>query len=92
MTRWSSESEKCMITLIEVFASLAFSGGADASQLVPLYNTNTLVAVVLGSLVLGERVTSMMAVGGFLLLVGVGAVIQSQRAPAPVQLPKPAAG
>ena len=25
MTRWSSESEKCMITLIAVFASLAFS-------------------------------------------------------------------
>ena len=84
--------------LVVMGSWFAFTSFILATRLLPMtvvttYSyVNPLVAVVLGSLVLGERVTSMMAVGGFLLLVGVGAVIQSQRAPAPVQPPKPAAG
>lgn len=37
-----------------IFTFLAFSGGADASRLVPLYNTNTLVSVFLGIMFLHE--------------------------------------
>ncbi|MDI6591792.1 MAG: hypothetical protein QME61_02570 [Patescibacteria group bacterium] len=37
-----------------VFAFLAFSVGAEAAKLVPIYNTNTLIAVVLGLLLLRE--------------------------------------
>lgn len=37
-----------------VFAFIAFSGGADAVKLVPIYNTNTLVAVTLGLVLLHE--------------------------------------
>jgi uncharacterized membrane protein len=37
-----------------IFTFLAFGGGADASRLVPLYNTNTLVSVFLGILFLHE--------------------------------------
>lgn len=37
-----------------VFAFLAFSGGAEAAKLVPIYNTNTLIAVILGLILLHE--------------------------------------
>lgn len=37
-----------------IFTFLAFSGGVDASKLVPIYNTNTLVSVLLGLLFLHE--------------------------------------
>lgn len=37
-----------------VFAFLAFSAGAEAAKLVPIYNTNTLIAVILGLLLLHE--------------------------------------
>ncbi|MCL5967501.1 MAG: EamA family transporter [Firmicutes bacterium] len=78
--------------LVVLGSWLAFTSFILATRLLPMtvvttYSyVNPLVAVVLGALVLGERVTSMMAVGGFLLLLGVGAVIQSQRTPAPVRM------
>jgi uncharacterized membrane protein len=37
-----------------VFAFLAFSNGAEASKLVPVYNTNTLISVFLGIVFLHE--------------------------------------
>lgn len=37
-----------------VFAFMAFSVGAEAAKLVPIYNTNTLIAVILGLLLLHE--------------------------------------
>ena len=37
-----------------VFAFLAFSVGAEAAKLVPIYNTNTLIAITLGLLLLHE--------------------------------------
>jgi len=37
-----------------VFAFLAFSAGAEVAKLVPIYNTNTLIAVILGLLLLHE--------------------------------------
>lgn len=74
------------VYLVVMGSWLAFTSFIIATRLLPMtvvttYSyINPLVAVVLGALVLGEHVTSMMAVGGFLLLLGVGAVIQSQRA------------
>lgn len=57
-----------------IFTFLAFSSGADASRLVPIYNTNTLVSVFLGLMFLHElpapderfKVIS----GAFLIVVG----------------------
>ena len=37
-----------------VFTLLAFSSGAEAARLVPIYNTNTLIAVFLGIVFLHE--------------------------------------
>ncbi len=37
-----------------VFVFLAFSSGAEAAKLVPIYNTNTLIAVFLGIVFLHE--------------------------------------
>ena len=37
-----------------VLAFLAFSSGADAAKLVPIYNTNTLIAVMIGLFALHE--------------------------------------
>lgn len=74
--------------LVVMGSWLAFTSFIIATRMLPMtvvttYSyVNPLVAVVLGALVLGEKVTGMMAVGGFLLLLGVGAVIQSQRSPA----------
>lgn len=44
----------CFWALGMVFTFLAFSSGAEASRLVPIYNTNTLVAVFLGIVFLHE--------------------------------------
>ncbi|MDD3046499.1 MAG: GRP family sugar transporter [Candidatus Pacebacteria bacterium] len=44
----------CFWALGMVFTFLAFSSGAEAAKLVPIYNTNTLVAVFLGIFFLHE--------------------------------------
>jgi len=57
-----------------VMTFLAIKSGADVSRLSPIYNTNTLVAVILGILLLHEipQAASMIKVllGGFLITVG----------------------
>ncbi len=55
----------------------ALAGGADISRLTPLYNTNTLVAVILGILVLGELPSSpdkLRVIAGALMIV-IGSVL-----------------
>lgn len=62
-----------------VFSFIATSQGADVSKLVPIYNTNTLVAVVLGLILLKEApadaVGWLKVVGGAILIVLGGIVI-----------------
>ncbi len=58
---------------------LALSGGADISRLTPIFNTNTLVAVILGILVLGELPASpdkFKVIAGALMIVA-GSVLVS---------------
>ncbi len=62
-----------------VFVVLALSGGADLSRLVPIFNTNTLVAVILGILVLGELPSSpdkLHVIAGALMII-TGSVLVS---------------
>jgi uncharacterized membrane protein len=59
---------------------LAFSGGADASRLVPIYNTNTLVSVFLGLVFLHELPAPdqrFKVISGALLIV-VGSILVSK--------------
>jgi drug/metabolite transporter (DMT)-like permease len=71
--------------LVVVGSLLAFTSFILATRLLPMtvvttYSyVNPLVAVVLGSLVLGEPLTRLMVMGGALLLCGVVGVIQSHR-------------
>ena len=57
-----------------VFAFMAFSVGAEAAKLVPIYNTNTLIAVILGLLLLHEVPASderlKVIIGAILIVVG----------------------
>ncbi|MFH0927311.1 MAG: EamA family transporter [Candidatus Micrarchaeota archaeon] len=57
-----------------VFATLALSGGADVAKLVPIYNTNTLVAVFLGIVLLGEVPSSAnqikVLIGAIMIIAG----------------------
>ena len=57
-----------------VFSFLALKSGADVSKLTPIYNTNTLVAVVLGILILHElpQAASLIKVivGAILIVIG----------------------
>ena len=62
-----------------MFTTWALVGGADISRLTPIYNTNTLVAVILGILVLGELPSSpdkLKVITGALLIV-IGSVLVS---------------
>ncbi|HPC30457.1 MAG TPA: hypothetical protein P5083_00405 [Candidatus Paceibacterota bacterium] len=62
-----------------VFTFLAFAGGADAAKLVPIYNTNTLVSVLLGLAFLhelGVPGTRMQVISGALLIV-IGSILVS---------------
>ena len=56
------------------FTVWALAGGADISRLTPIYNTNTLVAVILGILVLGELPSSpdrlKVLAGAILIVIG----------------------
>lgn len=59
---------------------LAFSGGADASKLVPIYNTNTLVSVFLGLIFLHELPAPdqrIKVISGALLIV-IGSILVSK--------------
>jgi uncharacterized membrane protein len=60
-----------------VFALLALRGGADVARLVPLYNANTVVALVLAIAVLGElpQAREMLRVGLGAALVVAGAIL-----------------
>ncbi len=61
------------------FTVWALAGGADISRLTPIFNTNTLVAVILGILVLGELPSSpdkFKVVAGALMIV-VGSILVS---------------
>lgn len=61
-----------------VFALLALQAGAEVSRLVPLYNCNTLVAVLLGIVFLREvpnRAELPQVVCGALLVVGGGVLL-----------------
>lgn len=57
-----------------IFAFLAFSVGAEAAKLVPIYNTNTLIAVILGLLLLHEVPASderlKVIIGALLIVLG----------------------
>jgi len=57
-----------------IFSLLALKEGADVSRLAPIYNTNSLVAVVLGVLILHEipQAASIVKVllGAFLITLG----------------------
>jgi len=57
-----------------IFPFLALKSGADVSRLAPIYNTNTLIAVVLGIILLHEvpQAASMIKVllGAFLIVIG----------------------
>ncbi|MDD4409469.1 MAG: hypothetical protein PHW52_02325 [Candidatus Pacebacteria bacterium] len=63
-----------------IFTFLAFSGGADASKLVPIYNTNTLVSVFLGLMFLHELPAPderLKVVSGAILIV-IGSILVSR--------------
>jgi uncharacterized membrane protein len=56
-----------------IFAFLALRGGADVARLVPLYNANTLIALVLAIIVLREvpqarEITRLTAGSAFIIL------------------------
>jgi len=57
-----------------IFSFLALRGGADVSKLTPIYNTNTLIAVILGILILHELPQQAQIVkvllGAFLITIG----------------------
>ena len=57
-----------------VFSLLALKAGADVSKLVPIYNCNTLVAVLLGIIFLGEisnlASISRVIIGSILIIIG----------------------
>jgi len=55
-----------------IFAFLAFSAGAEAAKLVPIYNTNTLIAIILGMLLLREVPDERLqvVVGAILIIIG----------------------
>jgi len=81
--------------LVVMGSWFAFTSFIMATRLLPMtvvttYSyVNPLVAVILGAVVLGERVSPGMAAGGVLLLLGVGAVIQGQRARGAKGRPRP---
>ncbi|MDD3085002.1 MAG: hypothetical protein PHU32_03915 [Candidatus ainarchaeum sp.] len=55
-----------------VFTFLAFKSGAEAAKLVPLYNTNTLIAVLIGIIFLNEVPDEKIKIiaGGSLIVIG----------------------
>lgn len=61
------------------FALSAMEAGADVSKLVPIYNTNTLVAVLLGIILLKELpiATEMIRVIAGAILIVIGAILVS---------------
>jgi drug/metabolite transporter (DMT)-like permease len=72
--------------LIVVGSLLAFTSFIIATRLLPMTvvttyaYVNPLVAVALGGLVLGERITVAMGLGGALLLLGIAGVLRDHRA------------
>jgi len=55
-----------------VFTFLAFKSGAEAAKLVPLYNTNTLIAILIGIIFLNEVPDEKIKIiaGGSLIIIG----------------------
>lgn len=62
-----------------VMAFLAISGGADVSKLTPIYNTNTLITVLLAILLLREfpQGIEIIRVVGGAVLITIGAILVS---------------
>jgi len=62
-----------------LFSIKALSSGAEASKLVPIYNTNTLIAVLLGILLLKElpAASAILKVLAGALLILIGSVLVS---------------
>lgn len=63
-----------------IFTFLAFSAGAEAAKLVPIYNTNTLIAVFLGLMLLHEIPAPdqrLKVVSGAILIV-IGSILVSK--------------
>ena len=62
------------------FATWAIVSGADVARLVPIYNTNTLVAVLLGIMLLGEVPTAanqLKVLAGAILIIAGGILVSS---------------
>ena len=53
-----------------IMSILAITKGADVSRLAPIYNTNTLVTVILGILILQEELTIKTIAGAILIILG----------------------
>ena len=67
----------CLWALGMIVAVLAISKGADISKLVPIYNTNTLIAVFIGILFLHEIPNDWFKVVSGAVLIVIGAVLVS---------------
>ncbi len=60
-----------------LFAAKAIEHGADVSRLAPLYNTNVLISLILGVIILREPLSLKTVLGAILVVIG-GALVSGR--------------